>query len=122
MAMAASTSIMADQKEDESISSRVKPLMDLIDRWRAQGLNVPAVDPNDGGIFATALFLLESPGPKAIQTGFISRDNPDPTARNMGIALDAAGFGRSEIVLWNVVPYCLSTRDRNCNATPAQIK
>jgi len=36
--------------------------------------------------------------------------------------LDEAGFLRSDVVLWNVVPYCVSTIDRNRNGTPAQIR
>jgi hypothetical protein len=68
------------------------------------------------------LLLLESPGPRAVGTTFVSRDNPDPSARNMGIELERAGFQRSETVLWNVVPQCVSTIDKNQNATAAQIR
>jgi hypothetical protein len=99
----------------------VRPLMDFIRYLRAQGLAVPSVDPKDGGIFAKALFLLESPGPKAVGTQFISQDNPDWSARNMKRTLAESGFHRSDVVLWNVVPYCVSTIDRNRNATAAQI-
>jgi hypothetical protein len=35
--------------------------------------------------------------------------------------LGEAGFLRSDVVLWNVVPYCVSTIDRNRNATVSQI-
>jgi hypothetical protein len=99
----------------------VLPLMNFVRHLRAQGLSVPSVDPKDGGIFARALFLLESPGPKAVGTQFISQDNPDWSARNMKRTLGEAGFLRSDVVLWNVVPYCVSTIDRNRNATVAQI-
>ena len=67
-------------------------------------------------------FSLKSPGPRAVGTRFISRDNPDPSACNMGKALDATGFVRSDVLLWNVVPYSISTVDRNKNATPSQIR
>src|SRR5690242_2498211 len=87
----------------------VAPLMELILALRSQGLNVPNVDPNDAGINATALFLSETPGPRAVGTGFVSCDNPDPSARNMKRALGLCGFRRDEIVLWNVVPQCLSS-------------
>jgi uracil-DNA glycosylase len=89
---------------------------------RCRGLDVPNLDPNDGGVNARALFLLETPGPRAVGTGFISRDNPDPSARNMGRVLDDAGFLRSEVVLWNVVPNCVSTVDENRNVSIAQIR
>lgn len=113
---------MTDPREHRLSEPHVAPLMTLISCWRARGLDVPNVDPNDGGVFAKALFLLESPGPRAVGTGYISRDNPDPSARNMMKALDSAGFTRAETLLWNVVPYCVSTSDRNRNASPTQIR
>ena len=99
----------------------VLPLMDFVRHLRAQGLSVPSVDPKDGGIFARALFLQVTPGPKAVGTQFISQDNPNRTAHNMRLTLGEAGFLRSDVVLWNVVPYCVSTIDRNQNPTGAQI-
>jgi hypothetical protein len=66
--------------------------MEVIDRIRKRGLQVPNVDPNDGGIGATVLLLLESPGPRAVASSFVSRDNPDASARNMGCELERAGF------------------------------
>ena len=104
------------------LSAHMHPLMVLVELWRSQGLDVPNPDPNDGGVKAKALFLLESPGPKAVGTGFISRDNPDPSAKNMGDALAISGIARASSLLWNVVPYCVSTIDRNKNASAAQIR
>jgi uracil-DNA glycosylase len=100
----------------------VRPLMELVNRLRATGRQVPNFDPNDGGVNARALFLLETPGPKAVATDFVSRDNPDPSAKNMGAALDQADLRRSDVVLWNVVPYCVSTADKNQQATAAQVR
>ena len=111
-----------DAREQLLSASHVRPLMELVAKWRSQGLDVPNIDPNDGGIHAKVLFLLESPGPRAVGTNFISRDNPDPSARNFGRALDHAGFVRSDTLLWNVVPYCVSSIDRNRNASPSQIR
>lgn len=67
-------------------------------------------------------FFWSPPGPQVVRSGFISRENSDPSARNMTRALDEAGFTRAETLLWNVVPYCVSSPDRNRNASLAQIR
>jgi hypothetical protein len=113
---------MADPRESRLLEPHVRPLTELILSWRARGLDVPNIDPDDGGVLARALFLLESPGPRAVGTGFISRDNPDPSARNMTAALAGAGFDRVDTVLWNVVPYCVSSVEANRNASREQIR
>lgn len=66
---------------------------------------VPCFDPKNGNEQAKYLFLLEAPGPKAVESGFISFDNPDPTARNFQAQLAAAGISREEIAVWNIVPW-----------------
>jgi hypothetical protein len=109
------------ERLDEPHVRRLIAIIDGIRRRPGQP-RVPNVDPNDAGSHASALFLLESPGPKAVGTDFVSRDNPDPSARNMGCALDHAGFGRKEYVLWNVVPQCISTLDQNRKPTRAQVR
>jgi uracil-DNA glycosylase len=97
--------------------------MNVVRDLRAQGLIVPNVDPNDGGVNARVLVLLETPGPKAVASGFVPRDNPDPTARNLGLLLDDVGFLRSDVVTWNVgAIYCLSTADKNRSASLAEIR
>ncbi len=73
---------------------------------------IPDFDPADGGITAKVLVLLEAPGPKATQ--YVSRDNPDPTARNIKSALEAAGVPRADTCLWNVVPFYIGRDDRTC--------
>jgi hypothetical protein len=115
--------LIIDPEERERLldALHIRPLMDLVRALRARGHSVPSVDPEDGGVGASALFLLESPGPKAVGTQYVSRDNPDPSAKNMSTSLDRAGFKRSDVVIWNVVPYCVSTREKNRNATVAQI-
>jgi len=67
--------------------------------------DVPSFDPCDGGINARALFLLEAPGPKARFSGFISRNNPDETAKNLFELQREAGLPRELVVLWNIVPW-----------------
>ena len=53
------------------------------------------------------LFVLEAPGPKAIATGFVSRDNPDLTARNLKTYMAEAGIDRNRSLIWNIVPWYL---------------
>ena len=45
----------------------VEPLIRLVKGIRRRGVEVPNVDPNDGGVCAEALFLLETPGRKAVE-------------------------------------------------------
>lgn len=67
-------------------------------------------DPLDGGVEADILFLLEKPGPMTSPTGkkqgsgFISRNNDDPTAENLFTFMRTAGIERKRTVLWNVIP------------------
>lgn len=65
---------------------------------------VPGFDPRDGGAGARVLLLLEKPGPGALATGFVSRDNDSLTSRAIRSFLEEAGLPRRETVLWNVVP------------------
>ncbi len=101
----------------------MRPLIELVRHWEEKNpeRKFPYVDPCDGGVEAKVLFLQHTPGRKAVGTGFVSRDNPDPTARNAGKALDYAGFERADYVRWNVVPYYISTRDKDGKATTRQI-
>jgi len=67
-------------------------------------------DPLDGGVHADILFLLEKPGPMTSPTGkrqgsgFISRNNDDPTAEAMFNFMTEAGIPRDRTVIWNVIP------------------
>jgi uracil-DNA glycosylase len=81
-------------------------------RARRPDDRVPYFDPLDGGTRADALFLLEAPGPKVVESGFVSRDNPDPTARNVRAFLIEAGIERRRVALWNVVPSYIGTGER----------
>ena len=68
---------------------------------------IPNFDPDDGGVNAEVLFVLEAPGPKAVSTGFVSRDNPDQTASNLKAYLQEAGISRKQSLVWNIVPWYL---------------
>lgn len=79
---------------------------------------VPDFDPMDGGESAKALFLFEKPGPMTsvdrggvrIGSGFISRDNDDPTAEITFRFMQEAGLDRSITTVWNMVPWWNGTR------------
>jgi hypothetical protein len=74
-------------------------------------LEVPDFDPCDGGSGARVLFLFEKPGPMTAQgagkggSGFISRDNDDPTAEATFMFMQQAGLPRKLTVIWNVIPW-----------------
>ena len=93
----------------------IQPLVDYLESMKVRlggGFDTPMFDPCDGGIHSKALFLLEAPGPKAVGSGFISRNNPDPSARNMNKLLSEAGFERGDVLLWNIVPWYVGTGDK----------
>ena len=104
--------------------SHIAPLTDYVEHLRKTlGCNqeIPYFDPCDGGINAKLLFLLEAPGPKAISSGFISRDNPDPTARSMTQISSECGIPRQETVSWNVVPWYVGSEGRIRPVTKEEI-
>ena len=95
--------------------SHIAPLTDYVEGLRKTSgydQKIPYFDPYDGGINAKLLFLLEAPGPKAVFSGFISRDNPDPTARNMTQLLAECRIPPQETVLWNIVPWYVGSEGR----------
>jgi uracil-DNA glycosylase len=82
------------------------PLDAFVAAMRAStDLSVPNFDPRDGGVQARCLLLLEAPGDKAIASGYVSRDNPDQTARALRQACEAAGLAREDMILWNAIPW-----------------
>lgn len=81
---------------------------------RGRGLGeVPDFDPLDGGVDARALFLFEKPGPMTSEarggSGFISRNNDDPTAEATFKFMQQAAIPRQLTVTWNVIPWWNST-------------
>ena len=97
----------------------VAPLTAFAQSLRAEGRGtVPNFDPLDGGIDATVLFLMEKPGPMTDDaalsgrtgSGFISRDNDDPTAAAIFAFMQEAGIERRQSVIWNIVPWWNGTR------------
>ena len=72
---------------------------------------VPGFDPENGNEKARFLFVLEAPGPKAVESEIISLRNEDQTAKNFQAQLTAAGVSPADIALWNVVPWYLGKED-----------
>jgi uracil-DNA glycosylase len=93
----------------------MSPLVSYVERIRSRRsheCDVPLFDPCDGGVNAKILFLLEAPGPKAVGSSFISRNNPDLTARNMNRLLGEAALPREASILWNIIPWYIGSGKR----------
>jgi len=96
----------------------VRPLTQYVEDLRARSTaEFPDFDPLDGGVEARLLFLMEKPGPMTSAerdgrqgSGFISRDNDDPTAQAIFTFMREAGIPRRETVLWNLIPGWNGTR------------
>ena len=104
----------------------ITPLRDYAAELRAEDHGtVPEFDPMDGGTTARLLFLMEKPGPMTDDlsqtgktgSGFISRDNDDPTAEAIFNFMQQAGIAREETVLWNIIPWWNGSR----NITPTEV-
>ena len=73
---------------------------------------IPDFDPLDGGVNAQVLYLLEAPGRRAVTSGFISRNNPDETAKNFFLLNAEAEIDRQLTVIWNAVPWYIGTETK----------
>ena len=76
------------------------------DVGRRASAYVPNFDPLDGGINARVLFLFGSPGPGTFPprgSGFVSRNNNDPSARACWDLMRQAAIPRKDTVSWNTV-------------------
>lgn len=84
--------------------------------------HVPYVDPDQGGIGARMLVLLDNPSTKAESgtgSGLLSLDNNDRTARNCREAYERHGVSHADVVHWNVVPFPVAGI-KNGGSTPAE--
>lgn len=107
-----------EQRNCLLIQPHMVPLVQFTNRLRATGHGiVPNFDPLDGGILAQALFLFEKPGPMTDDTrsgrsgsGFISRDNDDPSAKAITAFMLQAAIPREMTILWNIIPWWNGTR------------
>ncbi len=83
---------------------------------------MPDFDPCDAGSNAQCLLLLESPGRQARDSGFVSMNNPDPTARNLFSFISSVDFPRTEIAIWNAVPWYVGDDKRLGNITAEDVQ
>ena len=104
-------------------SPLIGPLTAFVESMRGETgeVGIPFFDPLDGGIGAECLFLLEAPGPRAVSSGFISRNNPDETAKNWFELNLAAGIDRRRTISWNIVPWYIGNSGRIRAATMTDI-
>jgi uracil-DNA glycosylase len=105
--------------------AHIAPLTSFVESLRAEagpGAAIPYFDPWDGGVEAQILFLLEAPGAKAKGSGFVSRNNPDETAKNLFELCRKAELHRKKTVIWNAVPWYIGTGARIRAATPSDLE
>ncbi len=92
-------------RKEQLQEPHILPLKEFVDSIRKRsscGERIPYFDPWDGGVNAEVLFLLEAPGPKSLVSGFISRNNPDETAKNF---FELSTIERKRTAIWNIVPW-----------------
>lgn len=100
------------------------PLAAFVAALRAEAppdAGVPDFDPWDGGVEAECLFVLEAPGRRAVDSGFVSRNNPDESARNWFELNAAAGLPRGRTAVWNIVPWYIGAGGRIRPATARDV-
>lgn len=112
-------------RRSELGASHIAPLTAFVDILRAEmgsDYQIPYFDPWDAGIAAEVLFLLEAPGAKAVASGFISRNNPDETAKNFFQLNLESGISRKRTITWNIVPWYIGSAIRIRPATSDDIR
>jgi uracil-DNA glycosylase len=117
--------VLRQARRDGLRDLHVTALTAFVEQIRAaRGLSadVPFVDPADGGVSGQALFVLEAPGPKAVFSGFVSRDNPDFTASNLGKFLNEAGISRAHSIVWNIVPWYIGSGSKILPASKQDVR
>jgi hypothetical protein len=100
--------------QEDNLEDKMKPLVALMGELReiSEGRTVPNFDPDDGGVDAEVLLLFQDPGPKVEETTFISKDNPDSSARRVKGIEREVDLDRGRTVRWNVVPWQILDGDR----------
>ena len=113
-----------EQRLSQINEPHIVPVTAFIERLRERmgpQAAIPFIDPWDGGVEAEVLFLLEAPGPKARNSGFVSMNNPDETAKNFFEICHEAGFDRKQTITWNTVPWYIGSGTKIRPANSADI-
>ncbi len=95
----------------ESHIARLTKFVGALRREYGPRMSIPDFDPWDGGVDGEILYLLEAPGPQAVASGFVSRNNPDETAKNFFQLNAEAKIPRKRTVTWNVVPWYIGNSE-----------
>ena len=102
----------------------MQPLRDLVEKIqhsKNKDRDVPHFDPLDGGPAAGCLFLFEAAGGKAVESGFVSRNNDDATAERF-FKLNDGVLDREKTISWNIVPWALRENGKNRKPTTEEIE
>lgn len=116
--MTKSEEIKILQKRKEKANRvRIVPLGKILEeiiekKGKNNKKNVPGFDPEDGGVEARCLFLHEAPGKMAYESGYITCDNCDKTAKNFHSFIDQTRIKRKDIIIWNAVPWCIWKKNK----------
>jgi hypothetical protein len=89
---------------------RVRVVNELCDALSLEkpGVTVPYVAPHYNAANATILSLSSNPGPRAGGdggSGFLSRENDDPTAERMSQVFATVGLSDEHVLPWNAYPW-----------------
>ena len=100
-----------DTRRLQLTEPHIAPLARFVQQLRQQKPEaiIPDFDPWDGGTHAEVLYLLEAPGAKAGRTMFVSRNNPDETAKNMFTLNLEADIARQKTICWNAIPWYIGS-------------
>ncbi len=94
-----------EQKCNALYSNHIASLTRMVQNYHEKGVNMPWIDPADGGVQARMLILLQSPARSELTPRFVSLDNPCPSQQNLHRFLKQAGIKRKDIILWNTMPW-----------------
>lgn len=94
-----------NKKCNELYSRNIASLTFLVQHYHEKGVDMPWFDPEDGGVQAKVLILLQSPARSELMPRFVSLDNPCPSQQNLHHFLKQAGIRRKDIILWNTMPW-----------------
>ncbi len=98
----------------------IAPLTQWIKNYKAKGIDMPWIDPADGGVNARILILLQSPARSNLAPRFVSQDNPGPSQQNLNSFLKQAKIKRENIIIWNTIPW-LTLYNKNIAPTKENI-